>query len=188
MHFRLSPSSRFPAACLLVAGLALQLDAHSSDLRPTEAYIEAGRGNSQTSAGAVGLSWDLPWTAKLWSGEVSTKAEVFVSQWRPSDSGFHGNPVQVGAVPYLRYRPDGGRSPWFVEIGIGVSYLDRPYATSDRRMGSQWNFSDNLAIGRNFGPSGQHAWSVRVQHSSNAGLKQPNPGMTLGMIRLSTRF
>ncbi len=88
----------------------------------------------------------------------------------------------------LRYRFGEGRSRWFVEAGIGLSVTDRRFATPDRTQASRWNFSDNLALGRSFGDRGEHEVSLRWQHTSNAGLKEPNPGVDLFLLRYAIRF
>ena len=96
--------------------------------------------------------------------------------------------VQVGLVPLVRWRPDEGRSPWFVEGGIGLSWLDGDLRTPERTFSTRLNFSDNLGIGRSFGARGEQELSLRWQHTSNAGIRKPNPGQDLLLVRYAHAF
>ncbi|WBY00032.1 acyloxyacyl hydrolase [Ramlibacter tataouinensis] len=163
--------------------------APTEGLHPGAVFAQGGVGENGVQAAGIGLLWPWDWRAQAAGGEFSAQTELFVSQWRARGAaGAHEGYTQAGLVPLLRYRPDEGRSPWFVEGGIGLSVTDSLFTTPARTMGSRWNFSDNLAVGRNFGARGQHELSLRWQHTSNAGLKQPNPGLDLLMLRYSARF
>ena len=96
--------------------------------------------------------------------------------------------TQLGVVPMARYRFADGQSPWFVEGGIGLSYLTATHHTPNGHFGSRWNFSDHLGVGRNFGAQRQHEVSLQAKHVSNAGLRKPNPGETCVQIRYAHRF
>lgn len=163
--------------------------ASAQGLRPAGLYVQGGGGQSGLRAGSLGLVWPWGWSRQVGGGEVTANTELFVSHWRArAAGGGHQGFVQVGVVPMLRYRFAEGRSPWFVEAGIGLSVMDRRFVTPDRNQGSRWNFSDNLALGHSFGSAGEHEVSLRWQHTSNAGLKDPNPGVDLILLRYAARF
>ena len=173
----------------LLAGVFAATGLRAESLRPGAVFVQAGAGESGLRAAGVGLLWPWAWRAQAWGGELSLQTELFASYWRArSLAGGRASYTQVGLLPLLRLRLDEGRSPWFIEGGIGLSLTDRLFVTPERRMGSRWNFSDSLALGRQFGDSGQHELSLRWQHTSNAGLKQPNPGVDLLMLRYSSWF
>ena len=88
----------------------------------------------------------------------------------------------------LRWHFDQGRSDWFVEGGIGVSYLWDDYRVRSREFGSRWNFSDHLGFGRRFGADKRHELGLYVKHVSNAGLSKPNPGETFYLLRYGYRM
>ncbi|HYD76175.1 acyloxyacyl hydrolase [Ramlibacter sp.] len=163
--------------------------AWAQELRPAGLYVQGGGGESGLRAGSLGLVWPWRWSRQAGGGELTASTELFASHWRARGfGGGHQGFTQVGVVPMLRYRFAEGRSPWFVEAGIGLSVIDRRFVTPARNQGSRWNFSDNLALGHSFGRAGEHEVSLRWQHTSNAGLKDPNPGVDLVMLRYATRF
>ena len=94
----------------------------------------------------------------------------------------------LGLGPSLRWRGAAGQSPWFVELGTGVSWFSRHYRNGSDAFGSRVNFSSHLGLGRNFGPQRAHELSLRIQHSSNAGIKEPNPGENFLLLRYAHVF
>jgi lipid A 3-O-deacylase len=134
----------------------------------------------------VTLGLRLPMQRTFWDGRITGAWDVYLSQWNSdAATGQDRHYAQVGLVPMFRYRFDGGQSPWFVEGGVGLSYLDKTYYTPTGHFSTQWNFSDHLGVGRNFGDGGRHSLGVYVKHVSNAGLRQPNPGETFIQLRYS---
>lgn len=172
-----------------LAGAAAFPPASAQGLRPAGLYAQGGGGQSGLQAASVGLVWPWSWSRPAAGGELTVHAELFASQWRArAAGGGRQGFTQIGVVPMLRYRFAEGRSPWFVEAGIGLSVIDRQFATPARTQASRWNFSDNLAMGHSFGAAGEHEVSLRWQHTSNAGLKDPNPGVDLILLRYAARF
>ena len=172
----------------LLATVAAFVPAHAQ-LKPGAVFVQAGAGEEGLSAASVGVLWPWSWRAQALGGQWSVNTELFASSWRADAAGGGSRSyVQLGLVPLVRYTFDEGRSPWFAEIGIGISVLDRRFATPAKTFGTTWNFTDNLAIGRSFGAKGEHEISLRWQHTSNGGLKQPNPGLDAGLVRYTRRF
>jgi lipid A 3-O-deacylase len=181
-----------PARLLVLAAVAAVLSAPAAaeGLRPSGAFFQAGGGaKSVHAAASLGAVWDWSWRQQAVGGEFSASTELVGTVFQAERIGAGGNRTytQLGLVPMLRYRFGQGRSPWFVEAGIGVAVMDRNLETP-RKNQSSWNFDDNLAVGRSFGGRSEHELSLRVQHTSNAGLRKPNPGFELFMVRWTERF
>ncbi|MBS0451325.1 MAG: acyloxyacyl hydrolase [Proteobacteria bacterium] len=178
---------------LAVAG-ALPLPAAAQAAYPDRtmgAYGEVGatmHGHDNTSALAVGVQ--LPWapSESLRSGPASLYWDLFVANWRAIQVEGHGNFAQVGAVATLRYRLGQGNSPWFGEAGFGGTLMDRPYHSVVRKFSTSFQFTEALAVGYSFGAGGMQELSLRIQHFSNANIKQPNPGETFARVRYAYRF
>ncbi len=153
-------------------------------------FVQAGAGESSVEVLGIGVRLPLGWQRPAGGGVLSLQLQAFASHWRtpPATGGGHRDLVQLGAVPLLRWRGDGGRSPWFLEGGIGVSVLDRRLETPSKTFSTRWNFSDTLAAGFNWGDARQHELSLRWQHTSNGGSNHPNPGLDVGMVRYAVRF
>ena len=158
-----------------------------STWKPTSVFVEAGHGGT-TSAATLGATWDTPY--RWFQGTVSLYGEASVSQWsypRESGDGYHGL-TQFALVPVFRFRGDGGNSPWFAEAAVGAAISNQYYERDHKHFSTRWNFEDHLAVGRNFGPRNEHELALRVQHYSNGGLKEPNPGQTFVQLRYAYRF
>lgn len=176
---------------LLALTTALAGAAQAQDWRPSWAFGQLGGGGSDSdlAAASAGVGWPWAWRAAALGGEFSAMTELYGSFWRARDfGGGHRGFVQLGLVPLLRYRFDAGRSPWFVEGGIGISVTNHRYVTPDKTFSTNWNFSDNLALGRSLGQGGKRELSLRWQHISNAGIRKPNPGEDLVFVRYAMQF
>jgi len=153
-------------------------------------YVEAGytdHRNPATRTRTVGLR--IPLEYSFWQGRIRTNLDMYLSDWDSTATppARHHN-AQLGVVPMFRYRFADGHSPWFVEGGIGLSYLTATHHTPTNYFGSRWNFSDHLGVGLNFGAQQQHEIALYAKHVSNAGLRKPNPGETFVQIRYAHRF
>ena len=172
-------------ACLLATGVA---SAQTTALAP-RAFIEFGTAGS-TRAITGGFNWD-------WDRQWALAGGVFTGYWEASLSAWSYPTTEqrrtawlgkLGVVPVLRYRFDGGASPWFVEGGIGLTMTTNLYETDQKRFSTRFNFGDHLAVGRSFGARGEHELALRVEHFSNAGIKHPNPGENFLQLRYGWRF
>ncbi|UUX94617.1 acyloxyacyl hydrolase [Aquabacterium sp. J223] len=168
-----SPAAPPPAASeprwIVFAEVGQQTDAHS---------LTAGFGRD------VARRWSLG------SGEVSARWEVSVGRWWIDERAADGpsSVDRIGVTPLVRWQPDQGRSPWFVEGGIGLNYIGPNYRTDTDRFATRWNFGDHLAVGRRIGSSGRHELSLRLSHFSNGGVREPNPGADFVQLRWAMRL
>ena len=186
-HFALRMALSAGLACAL-AGVPALTHAQPA-LSPSGTFIQFGTIHDTHSA-TYGLTWDLPARWDFASGRVTSYLEASVAMWDYDARGHSGSSrlAQIALVPSLRYRPDGGRSPWFVDAGIGATLMSKVYATQDKQFSTAFNFATHLAVGRSFGERNQHELSIRVEHFSNAGIKHPNPGENFLQIRYAYRF
>lgn len=172
-----------------LAGVLLALpSAQAMDLRPGGVFAQAGSGDHSMHAAAVGLVWPWSWQHAMGPGQWTGYTEAYVSRWNARANGGRANFDHVGVAPMFRYRWSGGRSPWFVEGGVGVIYMDRLFASDAKRFSTRLNFADTLGVGRSFGEREQHEVTLRFSHFSNGGFKHPNPGQNLVRLRYAYLF
>jgi hypothetical protein len=132
--------------------------------------------------------WDWDWRLQR-RGLFTAQTELLVSQWRADRVGGGSYSLQqYTLLPVLRIRPDEGRSPWYLEAGIGASWLSRDYVTPNKTFGSRWNFYDMLGGGYSFGASRRHELGLRYVHTSNLGIRDPNPGEDFLLLRYGVKF
>jgi lipid A 3-O-deacylase len=174
----------------VLAGWAcLALGVQAAELRPEWVYGQLAAGRQGTYSATLGLAWPWDWRTAFAGGEVTGQTEAYISHWSAEAiGGGRQSLTQLGLVPVLRLRFDQGRSNWFVEAGIGVSWLDKIYRTPDKRTSTAGNFHDMLGVGRSFGPNRDRELSLRYVHFSNADIKKPNPGVDFLQLRYAVKF
>ena len=156
---------------------------------PSAAFAQIGAADS-TFGATVGFNWFWAQPIKLGPLNLRGYWEASLSEWSyPTESERRtAGLVQLGLIPVLRWQADGGASPWFAEAGIGATLTTVVYQTERKRFSTRFNFGDHLAVGRSFGPTRAHELSVRLEHFSNAGIKQPNPGENFFQLRYSFKL
>jgi lipid A 3-O-deacylase len=180
------PAQPFPAFMLSLAALS----AHASDAgwAPDQVFMQVGAARDAHTA-VIGAAWASPWHRPFAGGVVSLYWEASFGRWVSNRGGDQPRSAawvtQLGITPVWRWQSGGDGAPWFVEGGIGANVLMPVYRTQDKSFSTVFNFGDHLAIGWRFGDAGRHELALRVQHFSNASIKQPNPGEDFLQLRYS---
>lgn len=153
-------------------------------------YIQAGKG--EESASALVLGTTLPWKKFAWSvgsGKVRAHWDIWLGGWSNKDlRDDRFTTATLGIGPNLRWRGAQGASPWFVEAGTGIMVTGKNLYNGHQRMGTRFNFASHIGVGMNFGAQHAHELSLRLQHASNAGIKNPNPGINFVQLRYAHAF
>jgi lipid A 3-O-deacylase len=158
-------------------------------LNPTTLYAQFGLAEHGTTSATVGAAWPWSWKTQWMGTEVTGQTEGYASWWR-ADAVGGGNQsyLQLGLLPVFRFRFDQGRSDWFLEAGIGLSWTHKTYVTPDKQFSTAFNFHDMVGFGYNWGAQREHELGLRLVHYSNAGIKKPNPGIEFLQLRYGRRF
>ena len=189
LSFAAGPGARRAAlAGLLIGALALPAaQAAGPDWsRPDAGFLQIAESARSRSLSA-GLIWDLPWQRDWAGGRLAAYVEASAAHWsieQVDGSRQQAAVTQIGLTPVLRWQATG--SPWFVEGGIGLNLIGPTYRAGRKRFSTAFNFGDHLAFGRQLGARDELA--LRVQHFSNADIKQPNPGEDFVQLRWSRRL
>ena len=166
----------FPVAGLLVYSMAVAADSG------IEAFFQAGHTQRPSPGKTVnqytaGVGVGLPWTFD--DGRLTTRLD--------SSLGYidtkKGDVTQVTVQPVIRYQPQA--IGYFVEAGLGLSYVTKRRWSKGNDLGSNLNFASRIAGGYDFG---KYTLGLNLQHISNAGLDQPNDGANQIDVRLTWRF
>lgn len=153
---------------------------------PREGYLHAARASRGVSAG-VGVGWRAAAVDCVEAGyRCALRVEAEVAHWR----SMHGvgddrsRITQVGMTPLWRQElPRSGPHQWYIEFGTGVNFIGPLYRSAGRRFSTSLNFGTQLGVGLAFGPQREHELSLRIEHFSNAGLRNPNPGEDFLQLR-----
>ena len=176
---------------MLLAPALLSLSAHAQSVQnsATGVYLQYGTSEHGTDSwtGGVMLPWN--WSYALGSGKLTGYWDLSVSRWSADYQGGNRSTWVLGAQPTLRWRPAQGQSPWFLQAGLGVSYAtNHRYITDHKEFSTRYNFASHLGVGYLFGEQLKNEISLRLEHHSNAGIKEPNPGANFLQLRYARYF
>ena len=122
----------------------------------------------------VGLQW-VPHPEQLAERRWDWYWELSLGNWHSETGTVH----DLGVTPVLRY----ARHPrgWYFEGGIGAHIFSDSHVSTDTDFSTRFQFGDHLGLGYRF-----HTYnlSLRLQHLSNGGMRNPNPGINSVQLRL----
>ncbi|HET7669977.1 MAG TPA: acyloxyacyl hydrolase [Burkholderiales bacterium] len=160
---------KFPAALapLLLLGAALPAQALDG------AAFEFGYGDREASLVRVAGQWHQP---HRWLPErIQLHWDLSFARW-DSDT----NPIyDVGFTPVFRYSR-AARGP-YLEAAIGLHWLSSTSVHREAPFSTRFQFGDHVGIGYRFR---KFDMGVRLQHLSNGGIRNPNPGINFLIFRI----
>jgi lipid A 3-O-deacylase len=115
------------------------------------------------------------------TGYLSAYYELALSRF--TDSERPATSISLSPVLTYNFRTSGKLEP-FVELGIGLTWISENKVGS-RDLGSRFQFEDRIGAGFR---TGDHDWTLRYIHYSNAGFEEPNDGLDLVMLNYGYRF
>jgi lipid A 3-O-deacylase len=169
-----------------MAGLSIFAPAHAQSWVPSKAFVQAD-GSSHTDALVGGVIWPLKLDYSFGHGLLTSYMEASLGRWRSRTEGSESSNAwvsQIGITPVLRYQPDED-SRWFLEAGIGANFIAPIYRSGSKRFSTVFNFGDHLGVGIRFGEKREQELALRVEHFSNGGFEEPNPGENFLELRYS---
>jgi len=182
-----------PVALLVCSALASGA-ASAAQAANAESWFEPVRIGAALGAGSdasiarLEARWDLRsdlWATASQSVRLRLGLEASAGLWNPH--GSKGPLGDIGLTPILRVQ-GGGRSGPFGEIGVGMHLLSRTQISEEKSFSTAFQFGDRIAIGYRFGDAIDSELAFRLQHYSNAGIKEPNPGINFLLLQYSARF
>lgn len=137
---------------------------------------------------AAQWDWSQRWFASN-GNHIGGHWDLSLAQWRGTRyqnvPGAHQNITSIGITPVFRWQQD-NKKGLYIEAGIGAHLFSETYNNNGRRFSTAFQFGDHVGIGYIF--NNNLDLGLRFQHFSNAGIKKPNPGVNLTVMRASYRF
>ena len=168
--------------CVLAA---VATHAHTVD----SASLEYGDGD-KTKMVRIGAQWK--WNKQWWQSNgthIGGYWDLTLAQWRGSHSqkisGNTQNLAAVGIMPVFRFQNDKQKG-FYVEAGVGAYLLSDHYDNNGKQLSTHFQFGDHLSAGYVF--LNNLDLSLKVQHFSNASIKEPNDGVNFAIVRISYPF
>ena len=147
--------------------------------------IEGGSGQGSTRLVRLGAQWDWQkkwFTENRWQLGGYWDAQIGGWDNRLGNISF----TDISLTPVFRLAA--ADSPVYFEGAIGFHYLSDYPTRGGAPFASKFQFGDHLGIGMRFGEGKVHDLSFRLQHLSNAGYRNPNPGINLLLVRYQYHF
>lgn len=152
--------------------------------------IAGGIANHDIKKLDLGGVWDpgLNWW-EIGGFHFTLLGEGHVAYWHTTeDNTVHPSIWEVGITPVVRFVKSAGYFRPFIEAGIGVRLLSHARITEDLTVSTAFQFADMVGVGMIFGEKQNYQAGFRFQHVSNAGIKDPNPGINFSQLYLQYNF
>ncbi len=102
-----------------------------------------------------------------------------VGYWHAREPSEHAELWDFGVAPVLRLQaPDQSSGTSYLEGSLGVHFLSGNRINGHREFSTRFQFGEFVGVGMLFGARRELGLGVRLQHVSNGGLRNPNPGLT----------
>ena len=161
------------AAAGAAQGVAMSAGAGDDVARISVAWV--------TDAGGPG--W------RLGSWRAGLQIEANLGYWVPDPDREEGQRiVDAGLTPVFRFGRDEPSARFFIEAGIGAHLLSHTSPYRGRDFSTAFQFGDLIGIGWRLGQARDYELALRLEHFSNASIKQPNQGIEFLQLRLVRRF
>jgi lipid A 3-O-deacylase len=160
------------------------------DWWPDALFAQAGIGEHAGSI-STGVQWNWHRLWPAWEGaHVSARIEATLGRWRAqtdtlSDHQEWATQVSVGPAMRLLSHSKAG---WYLEAGLGPSAITPRFHRNDTELSTRFQFRSHVGVGLAWGSHGRHDVGLRLEHFSNAGLRQPNPGVNWLALRYTVAF
>jgi hypothetical protein len=172
-----------------VAALAAAQAGHAADGLVDSVSLEAGGGEHvQVVRFSAQKDWNKNWLATR-GYHLSGYWDANVAYWRANQwldvPGNHKNLAVIGITPVFRWEAD-DKLGFYADAGIGAALFSSVYRNTHRQLSTAYEFADHVGVGYVFA----NKWEVgaRLQHYSNGGIKHPNGGVNLFLVKAAYHF
>lgn len=138
----------------------------------------------------VGAQWNMnqSWM-KTNKSELWAYWDLTLAAWRENKyqnvPGASRNFIDIGLTPTLRWQALNHQGV-YVEAGLGPHINSAVYNNNGRRLSTNLQFGTVLGLG--YVMSNGLDLALRVEHFSNGGIKQPNNGVNVAIVKVGYKF
>lgn len=137
--------------------------------------VEAGRGSGRTNLLRASLQWrghDKWFEHSTW--HVEHYMDLALGGW---NNGHH-TVYDLGVTPVFRFQRTSGS---YLEAAVGFHAVSELQFERNRETSTRFQFGDHVGAGI---VRGRYDVGLRLQHLSNGGIRNPNPGINFLIVRL----
>ena len=163
----------------------LLASAHAVPANASAWTVDAGRGNALQFVGVGTVLFDRPDVHPGWPWQLDRLWIARAAYWSAEHPRPFGKHLwDVSLMPTLRLAPrEYDTLQPFVEAAVGAHLLSTTHI-DNRDMSTAFQFGEQLALGVKVRGRVPLAISLRGEHVSNGGIREPNPGATFLGLRV----
>lgn len=181
-----------PSRLLVTVGMAAATLMALPGLARADTFgVQIGGGIGQHGVDKVdlGLVWDpgINWW-EIGGWHFSLVGEAHVAYWHAREGTSRNDVYEFGVQPMVRFIKSEGAIRPFIEAGAGVRGLSHAVINDGYTLSTAFQFTEIVGVGAQFGAHQQYQAGLRFQHVSNAGIKDPNPGINFSQLYLQYNF
>lgn len=132
------------------------------------------------------IAWESPslWTYRFAEGygRLDLVAELGAAYWMAQGSRSPSRVWQFSAIPFLRWS---WNERYYLEAGVGATVFSRT-DFADKNLSTAFQFGDHIGVGAYLSDTSRIG--LRFSHFSNAGIKEPNPGLNILQLLYTYRY
>ncbi|QJE00265.1 acyloxyacyl hydrolase [Massilia forsythiae] len=182
-------SKKLVMSLAAVAALGVSQASFAADGWYDSVALEGGGGEHvQVVRLSAQKNWNRNWLPTA-GYHLSGYWDANVAYWRANRwddvAGRRKNLAVIGITPVFRWEAD-DKLGLYGEAGIGASVFSSVYRNTHRQLSTAYEFADHVGVGYVL----PNKWDigVRIQHYSNGGIKHPNGGVNLALVRAAYQF
>jgi len=178
-----------PVCCAGATAVLLASVASAARADTFGAQLTGGIGEHGVKQVDVGFMWDPGiqwWYVRGW--HFSLVGEAHVGYWHTNQGPSNNNVFGLGVTPIVRFIQDTGEIRPYIEVGAGVRGLTHANINENYSLGTAFGFTLVGGVGLQFGSRQQYQVGLRYQHTSNGGIKEPNPGIDFTQLYVQYNF
>ena len=188
MHYK---NRKLPRQALFAGAAALAFLSLTSVARADSLGVQVAGGIAPHNVDKVDLAlvWDPGinwWHVGGW--HFALIGEANVAYWHTSEGISRNDVYELGVTPFVRFIKDTGAVRPYIEGGAGLRGLTHPTINAGYTLSTAFQFTEVVGVGAQFGSHQQYEAGLRFQHISNAGIKEPNPGINFSQLYLRYNF
>lgn len=169
---------------IVASSVSSSVGAASPD-EQTFAYAQYGQWDS---ARQVSFGIETPWPIQFSGDRWTTFWQGELGEWFTKKNGrMYKDSTEIALGPVGRYYFDVDHSFYFDGVA-NIGFITPRYWRDSEQEGSAFDFGGGFAFGYRFGGDKSNEISLRAEHFSNGGLRDPNPGRNFFQIRYAKSF
>jgi hypothetical protein len=173
---------------LLLAAAAAIVPVLSFAAPPDQANFVYGQYGQWDSARQAVIGVQSPWPIHYEGDNWTTYWQGELGEWWTKKDGEHyTSSTEIALGPVARYFLN-ERHSLYAEGVANIGFIGPRYWRDSEQEGTAFDFGGAMAFGYRFGPSFGSEISLRAEHFSNGGLRDPNPGRNFFQIRYAFSF